>query len=64
MRGNPEVIDYLSGIGQKVFIAELMPRFPVYVDLLPKDAQEVIGKMHPHTLPKKSKLGFSFSPCG
>lgn len=43
--------DYLSGIGQKVFIAELMPRFPVYVDLLPKDAQEVIGKMHPHTLP-------------
>ena len=28
-----------------------MPRFPVYVDLLPKAAQEVIGKMHPHTLP-------------
>ena len=23
--------DYLSGIGQKVFIAELMPRFPVYM---------------------------------
>lgn len=43
--------DYLSGIGQKIFIAELMPRFPVYVDLLPKVAQDVIGKIHPQTQP-------------
>ncbi|SDB93882.1 arginine N-succinyltransferase [Acinetobacter boissieri] len=43
--------DYLSGVGQKVFIAELMPRFPVYVDLLPKEAQQVIGQVHEHTRP-------------
>ena len=23
--------DYLTGIGQKVFIAELMPKYPIYV---------------------------------
>src|SRR6266542_309191 len=28
--------DYLTGIGQKSFIAELMPRHPVYVNLLPE----------------------------
>ena len=27
--------DYLTGIGQKSFIAELMPKHPVYVNLLP-----------------------------
>ncbi|WP_343598415.1 arginine N-succinyltransferase [Acinetobacter sp.] len=43
--------DYLSGIGQKVFIAELMPRYPLYIDLLPDNARNVIGKVHPHTLP-------------
>ena len=43
--------DYLSGIGQKVFIAELMPRFPVYIDLLPQAAQDVIGKVHTQTFP-------------
>lgn len=42
--------DYLSGIGQKVFIAELMPRFPVYMDLLPSAAQQVITQVHPRTL--------------
>lgn len=43
--------DYLSGVGQKIFIAELMPRFPVYVDLLPQAAQQAIAKVHPHTRP-------------
>lgn len=43
--------DYLSGIGQKVFIAELMPRFPVYIDLLPESAQKVIAQVHPQTKP-------------
>ncbi|WP_296281024.1 arginine N-succinyltransferase [uncultured Acinetobacter sp.] len=48
--------DYLSGVGQKVFIAELMPRFPVYVDLLSKEARDVIAEMHPHTLPAAKVL--------
>ncbi|MDN3653689.1 arginine N-succinyltransferase [Thalassotalea ponticola] len=43
--------DYLSGIGKKEFIAELMPKYPIYVSLLSKDAQAVIGKVHDNTLP-------------
>ncbi|MCF3126204.1 arginine N-succinyltransferase [Acinetobacter soli] len=48
--------DYLSGVGQKVFIAELMPRFPVYVALLPEAARHVIAQVHPHTLPAAKVL--------
>ncbi|MCH7313768.1 arginine N-succinyltransferase [Acinetobacter sp. ANC 3882] len=48
--------DYLSGVGQKAFIAELMPRFPVYVDLLTSEAREVIAEVHPHTLPAAKVL--------
>ena len=33
--------DYLTGIGRKAFIAELMPRHPVYTALLPADARAV-----------------------
>lgn len=43
--------DYLSGIGKKEFIAELMPKYPIYVSLLSKEAQAVIGKVHENTLP-------------
>lgn len=43
--------DYLTGIGQKVFIAELMPKYPIYVNLLSKEAQAVIGKVHDKTRP-------------
>ena len=48
--------DYLSGLGQKAFIAELMPRFPVYVDLLSEEAKGVIAEVHPHTLPAAKVL--------
>jgi arginine N-succinyltransferase len=41
--------DYLTGIGQKSFIAELMPRHPVYANLLPRSAREVIGEVHDDT---------------
>jgi arginine N-succinyltransferase len=43
--------DYLSGIGNKVFIAELMPRLPIYVNLLSEAAQDVIGRVHDNTRP-------------
>ncbi|MFT4929858.1 MAG: arginine N-succinyltransferase, partial [Phenylobacterium sp.] len=43
--------DYMTGIGQKVFIAELMPKYPIYVNLLSKEAQAVIGKVHDKTRP-------------
>ncbi|AOJ68241.1 MULTISPECIES: arginine N-succinyltransferase [Burkholderia] len=48
--------DYLSSHGRKSFLAELMPRFPVYVDLLPRDAQDVIGLTHRDTLPARKML--------
>ncbi len=44
-------VDYLTGIGKKVFIAELMPKYPIYVNLLSKDAQQVINKVHSKTVP-------------
>lgn len=43
--------DYLTGIGKKEFIAELMPKYPIYVSLLSKAAQAVIGQVHENTLP-------------
>lgn len=43
--------DYLSGIGKKVFIAELMPKYPIYVNLLSEAAQLAIGKVHQKTKP-------------
>jgi len=54
--------DYLTGIGKKVFIAELMPKYPIYVNLLSPEAQRVINKVHPKTVPALRLLeaeGFS-----
>ncbi len=47
----------------KKFIADLMPRHPIYVPLLPPEAQAVIGKVHPHTEPALAMLrkeGFEY----
>ncbi|MEE1676333.1 arginine N-succinyltransferase [Agarivorans aestuarii] len=43
--------DYLTGVGKKEFIAELMPKYPIYVNLLSKEAQAVIGEVHEKTRP-------------
>ena len=48
--------DYLTGIGQKAFIAELMPRHPVYVNLLPPSARDAIGAVHADTRPARTML--------
>lgn len=48
--------DFLTGSGDKVFIAELMPKFPIYVPMLPATAQEVIGAVHPSTEPALAML--------
>ena len=48
--------DYLTGIGQKSFVAELMPRHPVYVNLLPEAARAVIGEVHADTQPARAML--------
>ena len=48
--------DYLTGIGQKSFVAELMPRHPVYVNLLPDSARAVIAEVHDDTRAARSML--------
>lgn len=55
--------DYLNGLGDRQFIYDLMPRLPIYVNLLPPSAQEVIGQTHENTLPARKMLeaqGFQY----
>ncbi|MGB9097203.1 arginine N-succinyltransferase [Erwinia sp.] len=55
--------DYLCGTGQKAFIAELMPKHPLYLDYLSEEAKAVIGKTHPQTAPARAVLeaeGFEY----
>ena len=40
----------------KQFIEELMPQYPIYLDLLPKPIREVIGQVHRETEPALSLL--------
>jgi arginine N-succinyltransferase len=49
-------VDDLTAMGKKSFIAELMPRQPMYVAYLPEDAQGVIGKVHRSTAPARKLL--------
>lgn len=47
----------------KKFIADLMPSHPIYIPLLPEEAQLVIGRVHPNTEPALAMLrkeGFEF----
>jgi arginine N-succinyltransferase len=56
--------DYLTGIGRKAFIAELMPRHPVYTQLLPDEARAAIGEVHAESLPARAMLeseGFRYA---
>ncbi|HDG1690094.1 TPA: arginine N-succinyltransferase [Kluyvera georgiana] len=48
--------DYLCGTGQKAFIAELMPKHPIYTDFLSEEARAVIGQVHPQTAPARAVL--------
>ncbi|MDG1580516.1 arginine N-succinyltransferase [Pseudomonas sp. GOM6] len=55
--------DYLTGVGNKAFIAELMPKFPLYTCFLSEAARAVIGQVHPDTEPALAMLkgeGFSY----
>ncbi len=54
--------DYLTLVNKR-FIADLMPKHPLYIPLLPAAAQAVIGKVHPETQPALKILqdeGFTF----
>jgi arginine N-succinyltransferase len=55
--------DYLSVINKK-FMAELMPKHPVYITLLPPEAKAVIGLVHEQTRPALRMLeceGFAWT---
>jgi arginine N-succinyltransferase len=43
--------EHLVGMGNKAFIAELMPKHAIYTVLLSPEARAVIGKVHEQTLP-------------
>lgn len=49
--GNLSRVDMMKSFGRESFIKDLMPRHPLYIPLLPKKAQAVIGKVHPKTRP-------------
>jgi arginine N-succinyltransferase len=56
--------DRLSAITDNQFILDLMPQHPIYVDLLPPSAQEVLGKCHKDGEGARKLLeweGFAFS---
>lgn len=48
--------DQMTLSSNKQFIADLMPEYPIYVELLPPKAREVIGKPHADTLPAMELL--------
>jgi arginine N-succinyltransferase len=48
------------------FIADLMPKFPIYTTLLPAEAQRVIGMPHKDSAPAMNMLmneGFGYTNC-
>lgn len=48
--------DFLSGLGNKAFIADLMPDLPIYVKLLPESVQAAIGRVHHDSEPALALL--------
>ncbi|GJM14397.1 MAG: arginine N-succinyltransferase subunit beta [Pseudohongiella sp.] len=55
--------DFISAVNGSQFISDLMPRFPVYQELLPPEAVAVIGRPHDESVPAKKileKEGFSY----
>lgn len=48
--------DYINATRGNQFINDLMPKYPIYVSLLPKSAQDVIGQPHPSSVPARAML--------
>ncbi len=56
--------DYINATQGNQFINDLMPKYPIYLDLLPKSAQRAVGQVHTGSEPAKAMLerqGFKFS---
>ncbi len=48
--------DYLAGVGSKAFIAEMMPKLPLYACFLSEQARQAIGRVHPDSEPALTML--------
>lgn len=48
--------DYINATCGNQFINDLMPKYPIYVSLLPKSARDVIGQTHPNGVPARAML--------
>ncbi|MFA5679347.1 MAG: arginine N-succinyltransferase [Pseudomonas sp.] len=48
--------DYLTGTGSKSFIAEMMPKFPLYACFLSDEARAAMGGVHPDSEPALAML--------
>ena len=46
-----QTADFWSGLGNKEFISDLMPKYPIYIPLLPESVKQVIGEPHPRARP-------------
>jgi arginine N-succinyltransferase len=56
--------DYINATQGNQFINDLMPKYPVYLSLLPKSAQLVVGKVNAASEPAKAMLerqGFKYN---
>lgn len=56
--------DHFSAEQDSQFILDLMPRYPIYVELLPESAREVMGQTHPAGVGAKKFLeaeGFRYT---
>ncbi len=61
-----ERANYLKATLGSKFVTELIPHYPIYVDLLPVGAQNVIGSTHENTVGAfyiLQKEGFDFRQC-
>lgn len=48
--------DHYNALHGNQFIADLMPRYPIYIDLLPEAARQVIGRTHDLAVPARHML--------
>jgi arginine N-succinyltransferase len=54
---NLSFVELMAQLDQdRIFISEILPKHPIYIDLLPREAQEVIGKIHENTKPALAML--------
>lgn len=57
--------DYINATQGNQFINDLMPKYPIYLSLLPKSAQKVVGQVNPASEPAQFMLQRQgFKPSG